>query len=130
MPFRLHAFESFVSLVQKLASPSEMGALLEETENMVRWLFLLFILLNNQELRGQCRALKAHIRVWDSLTLETKAVVGVGDFERGVACLAFSKGDGGQRLGAVDEGLEHSLSGWDWHRAHKLAEAKAANEQV
>ena len=32
-----------------------------------------------------------HIRIWDSVSLHTLHVIGLGDFERAVACVAFSK---------------------------------------
>ena len=35
--------------------------------------------------------LQPHVRVWDSVSLSTLHVIGLGTFERGVGCLAFSK---------------------------------------
>ncbi|XP_078672205.1 echinoderm microtubule-associated protein-like 2 isoform X2 [Branchiostoma floridae x Branchiostoma belcheri] len=76
---------------------------------------------------------RAHVRVWDSVTLHTLHVIGAGDFERGVCCVAFSKSDGGAHLLAVDEANEHILSVWEWQKGekgHKITETKAANEPV
>lgn len=38
--------------------------------------------------------LQPHVRVWDSVTLQTLQIVGLGTFERGVGSLAFSKAVG------------------------------------
>lgn len=35
--------------------------------------------------------LQPHVRVWDSVSLVTLQVIGLGTFERGVGCLDFSK---------------------------------------
>ena len=35
--------------------------------------------------------LQPHVRVWDSVSLATLQVIGLGTFERGVGCLDFSK---------------------------------------
>lgn len=37
------------------------------------------------------QALQPHVRIWDSVSLSTLQVVGLGTFERGVGSLAFSK---------------------------------------
>lgn len=38
-----------------------------------------------------CLFLQPHVRVWNSVSLHTLAVIGVGEFERAVCCLSFSK---------------------------------------
>lgn len=35
--------------------------------------------------------LPPHVRIWDSVTLNTLHVIGVGFFDRAVTCIAFSK---------------------------------------
>lgn len=40
---------------------------------------------------GPFQALQPHVRVWDSVSLSTLQVIGLGTFERGVGSLAFSK---------------------------------------
>lgn len=40
---------------------------------------------------------QAHIRIWRSDTLQTVKVIGVGELERAVACLAFSPIEVSQR---------------------------------
>lgn len=35
--------------------------------------------------------LPPHVRVWDSVTLNTLHVIGMGAFDRAVTCVAFSK---------------------------------------
>ncbi|XP_059574040.1 echinoderm microtubule-associated protein-like 2 isoform X1 [Alligator mississippiensis] len=76
------------------------------------------------------KALPPHVRVWDSVSLHTLHVLGPGPFERAVACVGFSKANGGALLCAVDESSEHVLSVWDWQREHKVAEVKCSNEAV
>ena len=35
--------------------------------------------------------LQPHVRIWNSVSLHTLHVIGLGDFEKSIACLAFSK---------------------------------------
>ena len=75
---------------------------------------------------------RPHIRVWNSVSLQTMHMLGAGDFERAICCLSFSKADGGNLLVAVDE-VEHNISVWDWQRGekgHKITETKCSTETV
>ncbi|KAH9383033.1 hypothetical protein HPB48_023708 [Haemaphysalis longicornis] len=65
------------------------------------------------------RERKPHVRIWDSVSLNTLHIIGVGDFERAVSCIAFSKMDGGSILCAVDDSSEHTISLWDWQRGER-----------
>lgn len=70
---------------------------------------------------------KAHIRVWNSVSLHTQVVIGVNEFVNSVCCLSFSKADGGSHLVAVDESPDHIISVWDWQKGdqgHKITETK------
>jgi WD40 repeat protein len=69
---------------------------------------------------------KPHVLVWDVETLETKAVIGLGEFERSVSSLAFSLD--GETLLAVDESNEHMMSIWDWKKKRKLQETRVRND--
>ncbi|VDN05354.1 unnamed protein product [Thelazia callipaeda] len=74
---------------------------------------------------------RAHVRIWDSVTLQTLCVIGMeGNFDRGVQCCAFSRGTNGIYLAVIDDSYEHTLSIWDWRQEKKLIEAKSANDQV
>uniref|UniRef100_A0A0B7B2X3 HELP domain-containing protein n=1 Tax=Arion vulgaris TaxID=1028688 RepID=A0A0B7B2X3_9EUPU len=75
---------------------------------------------------------KPHVRVWDSVSLNTLQVLGLGIFNRSVACLSFSKLDGGQHLVVVDEANEHIISVWDLgkEKPHKISETKSSTEPV
>ncbi|XP_071963508.1 77 kDa echinoderm microtubule-associated protein-like isoform X2 [Antedon mediterranea] len=73
---------------------------------------------------------KPHVRIWDSVTLNTLHVIGVGSFDRAVCCVGFSKFDGGNTLVAVDEANDHCMSVWDWSREKKLSESKTIQEPV
>uniref|UniRef100_A0A8C5PMU6 Echinoderm microtubule-associated protein-like 4 n=1 Tax=Leptobrachium leishanense TaxID=445787 RepID=A0A8C5PMU6_9ANUR len=76
------------------------------------------------------RPLQPHVRVWDSVSLSTLQVIGLGTFERGVGCLDFSKADSGVHLAVIDDSNEHMLTVWDWQKKSKVAEIKTTNEVV
>ncbi|TPP65300.1 Echinoderm microtubule-associated protein 1 [Fasciola gigantica] len=67
---------------------------------------------------------KPHVRIWSSVDLRTLRVLGMGDFERGVCCISFSKTDGGSRLCIVDDAQDHVLSVWEWQKARKVTDIK------
>ncbi|CAH8566869.1 unnamed protein product [Dicrocoelium dendriticum] len=73
---------------------------------------------------------KPHVRVWSSVDLRTLRIIGVGDFERGLCCVSFSKTDGGNRLCAVDDGQEHIISVWEWQTGRKITDTKCSNDPV
>ncbi|ELK28077.1 Echinoderm microtubule-associated protein-like 1, partial [Myotis davidii] len=70
------------------------------------------------------KQLPPHVRIWDSVTLNTLHVIGTGFFDRAVTCIAFSKSNGGSNLCAVDDSNDHVLSVWDWQREERLADVK------
>lgn len=76
------------------------------------------------------RPLQPHVRVWDSVSLATLQIIGLGTFERGVGCLDFSKADSGVHLCVIDDSNEHMLTVWDWQKKSKGAEIKTTNEVV
>ncbi|KAL3986232.1 HELP motif family protein [Acanthocheilonema viteae] len=78
---------------------------------------------------------KAHIHIWDSVTLQTLRTIGTGDasanFDRGIQCCAFSHATtDGMQLAVIDDSYEHILSIWEWQKGKKIAEIKSANDQV
>ncbi|CAH0727246.1 unnamed protein product, partial [Brenthis ino] len=87
---------------------------------------------------GQCAGhdrldARPHVRVWNSVSLATLAVLGAGHVERAVACLTFSRADGGALLACVDDGPDHTISVWEWQRpdkGHCLAETKSSVDTV
>ncbi|XP_066530096.1 echinoderm microtubule-associated protein-like 1 isoform X2 [Hoplias malabaricus] len=74
--------------------------------------------------------LAPHVRVWDSVSLNTLHVLGTGFFDRALVCLSYSKSNGGTWLCVVDDSNDHVLSVWDWQREERLAEVKCSNESV
>ncbi|XP_004540596.3 echinoderm microtubule-associated protein-like 1 isoform X7 [Maylandia zebra] len=76
------------------------------------------------------KQLAPHVRVWDSVSLNTLHVLGTGFFDRALVCLAFSKSNGGNTLCVVDDSNDHVLSVWDWQKEDRLAEVKCSNESV
>ncbi|XP_077290985.1 echinoderm microtubule-associated protein-like 2 isoform X2 [Arctopsyche grandis] len=87
---------------------------------------------------GQCAGhdrvdARPHIRIWNSVSLATLAVIGASEMERGVCCISFSRADGGTLLCAVDQGNEHNISVWDWQRGErgsKITETKCSVDTV
>ncbi|XP_061168801.1 echinoderm microtubule-associated protein-like 1 [Saccostrea echinata] len=73
-----------------------------------------------------------HVRIWDTSTLETLHVLGIGDFDKAVCCLSFSKLDGGNRLVVVDENNYHIMSVWDLSQdsPEKICDTKSSTEEV
>ncbi|KAA0702085.1 Echinoderm microtubule-associated protein-like 1 [Triplophysa tibetana] len=76
------------------------------------------------------KPLQPHVRIWDSVSLNTLHVIGMGVIDRAVTCVAFSKSNGGAHLCAVDDANDHILSVWDWQKEKQLAEVKCSNESV
>ncbi|XP_061095367.1 echinoderm microtubule-associated protein-like 1 isoform X3 [Conger conger] len=76
------------------------------------------------------KQLPPHVRVWDSVSLNTLHVLGTGFFDRALSCLAFSKSNGGSTLCVVDDSNDHVLSVWDWQREERMADVKCSNEAV
>jgi len=75
---------------------------------------------------------RPHVRIWNSVSLQTVHTLGQADFEHNICCVSFSKADGGNLLVAVEES-EHTISVWDWargDRGHKITETKCSTETV
>lgn len=87
---------------------------------------------------GQCaghdrRDARPHIRVWNSVSLHTQAIIGMNDFDLSVCCLSFSKADGGSLLLAIDEATDHNISIWDWQKGengYKITETKCSVDTI
>ncbi|XP_034149805.1 echinoderm microtubule-associated protein-like 2 isoform X3 [Esox lucius] len=76
------------------------------------------------------KLLPPHVRVWDSVSLTTLHVIGMGVFDRAVTCVAFSKSNGGAHLCAVDDANDHILTVWNWQKEKQLADVKCSNDSV
>uniref|UniRef100_A0A087YEH5 EMAP like 2 n=2 Tax=Poecilia TaxID=8080 RepID=A0A087YEH5_POEFO len=76
------------------------------------------------------KLLAPHVRIWDSVSLNTLHVIGMGAFDRAVTCVSFSKSNGGSFLCAVDDANDHILSVWNWQKEKQLAEVKCSNDSV
>ncbi|XP_052697276.1 echinoderm microtubule-associated protein-like 2 isoform X7 [Crassostrea angulata] len=75
---------------------------------------------------------KPHVRIWDTMNLNTLHVIGIGDFDKAVSCLSFSRLDGGNQLVVVDDANDHVMSVWDLSKSHpkKITETKSSTEPV
>ncbi|XP_078666345.1 echinoderm microtubule-associated protein-like 2 isoform X6 [Branchiostoma floridae x Branchiostoma belcheri] len=71
---------------------------------------------------------QAHIRIWDSRTLQTQKFLGTGALEKAVIALAFSGTL--DRLAAIDSSEGHMMSVWDIKSGKKLTEAQVGTEVV
>ncbi|XP_078263374.1 echinoderm microtubule-associated protein-like 1 [Rhinoraja longicauda] len=71
-----------------------------------------------------------HVRIWDSVSLNTLHTIGTGFFDRSICCIAFSKSNGGSTLCAVDDSNDHVLSVWDWQKVERLGDIKCSNEPI
>lgn len=68
-----------------------------------------------------------HIRVWNSVSLATVAIIGVGDFTGSVNSLCFSRADSGSMIAAIDDSPDKIISVWEWQRGergHKITETR------
>ncbi|GLV35997.1 Doublecortin-domain-containing echinoderm-microtubule-associated protein [Carabus blaptoides fortunei] len=79
---------------------------------------------------GRNRKTQAHIRIWSTETLQTLYVFGMGEFEVGVAAVAFSQLNGGSYVLAVDAGRESILSVWQWQWGHLLGKVATLQEEL
>lgn len=59
------------------------------------------------------------MRVWNSVSLATVAIIGHGDFAGSVNCLSFSRADGGTLLAAIDDAPDKTISVWEWQRGER-----------
>lgn len=73
---------------------------------------------------------KPHVRIWHSTSLHTLHVIGLGEFDRSVICLSFSKHDGGAKLCVVDESNEHELFVFDTEKGRKIASTKGSQDPI
>ncbi|XP_071055971.1 echinoderm microtubule-associated protein-like 2 isoform X1 [Onthophagus taurus] len=87
---------------------------------------------------GQCAGhdkstARPHIRIWNSVSLHTQAIIGMNDFIHSVCCLSFSKTDGGSLLVAIDDSNDHTISVWDWQKGdqgYKITETKCSVDTI
>nr|XP_006815111.1 PREDICTED: echinoderm microtubule-associated protein-like CG42247-like [Saccoglossus kowalevskii] len=82
------------------------------------------------QMAGQLPDSTAHIRIWETETLCTHAIIGLDVFQTGVVSINFSKENGGDWLLALDEGDNHVLSVWDWQQDKLIANTKTHPDTV
>lgn len=87
---------------------------------------------------GQCgghdgRDSLPHIRVWNSVSLATLNVIGMGDFTGAINCLSFSRADSGTILAAIDDSPDKIISIWDWQKkenGRRITETKCSVDTI
>lgn len=78
---------------------------------------------------GQCaghdrRSASPHIRVWNTVSLATTCIIGVGDFAGSVNCVSFSQADSGTFLVAIDDAPDKMISVWEWQKGENGKNSK------
>ncbi|XP_058462136.1 echinoderm microtubule-associated protein-like 2 isoform X1 [Malaya genurostris] len=87
---------------------------------------------------GQCgghdsRETWPHVRVWNSVSLATLNVIGMGDFTGAINCLSFSRADNGTILAAIDDSPDKIISIWDWQKKEngkRITETKCSVDTI
>ncbi|XP_055535670.1 echinoderm microtubule-associated protein-like 2 isoform X2 [Wyeomyia smithii] len=87
---------------------------------------------------GQCgghegRETWPHIRVWNSVSLVTQNVIGMGEFTGAINCLSFSRADSGTILAAIDDSPDKIISIWDWQKKEngkRITETKCSVDTI
>lgn len=77
--------------------------------------------------------LQPHIRIWNSVSLATIAVIGAGEFTGSVNSLCFSRADSGSMLVAIDDSSDKVISVWEWQRGekgHKITETRVGHNMT
>lgn len=81
----------------------------------------------------RARTHQPHIRIWNSVSLATVAIIGSGDFTGSVNSLCFSRADSGSMLVAIDDSSDKVISVWEWQRGekgHKVTETRVRLAQA
>lgn len=87
---------------------------------------------------GQCagherKESMPHIRVWNSVSLATVAVIGSGEFTGSINCISFSRADGGTLLTAIENSPERIISVWEWQKGErglKITETRCSLDTI
>ncbi|XP_055316074.1 echinoderm microtubule-associated protein-like 2 isoform X2 [Sitodiplosis mosellana] len=74
-----------------------------------------------------------HIRIWNSVSLATLMVIGVGEFTGSINSLCFSRADSGSMIVAIDDSADKIISVWEWQRGekgHKITETRCSVDTI
>lgn len=73
--------------------------------------------------------MQPHIRIWNSVSLATVAVIGNGDFSGPINGLSFSRADGGVLLAAIEDSPDKIISVWEFRgdRGQRITETRVRN---
>ncbi|XP_055594510.1 echinoderm microtubule-associated protein-like 2 isoform X2 [Uranotaenia lowii] len=74
-----------------------------------------------------------HIRVWNSVSLATLNIIGMGEFTGAINCLSFSRADSGTILAAIDDSPDKIISIWDWQKkdnGKRITETKCSVDTI
>ncbi|XP_077998925.1 echinoderm microtubule-associated protein-like 2 isoform X1 [Glandiceps talaboti] len=82
------------------------------------------------QMAGQVPDSTAHIRIWETETLCTHAIIGLEVFQTGIIGINFSQENGGDWLAVLDEGDNHVLSVWNWKEDKLIANTKTHPDTV
>lgn len=73
-----------------------------------------------------------HIRIWNSVSLATVAVIGNGDFSGPINGLSFSRADGGVLLAAIEDSPDKIISVWEVRgdRGQRITETRVRTPPI
>lgn len=82
---------------------------------------------------GTIAKMSPHIRIWNSITLNTNAVIGISHFSGPITSLSFSNNDKGSWLVSIEEIAEKIITVWDWQSSESgrvVSEAKCSVDPI
>lgn len=75
-----------------------------------------------------------HIRIWNSVSLTTMGVLGIGHFTGPINCLAFCRSENGSLLVAIEDYTEKIMTVWNWQSGGesgvKITETKCSVDPI
>ncbi|XP_037024980.1 echinoderm microtubule-associated protein-like 2 isoform X2 [Bradysia coprophila] len=73
-----------------------------------------------------------HIRLWNSVSLATVAIIGNGEFSGPVNALSFSRADGGVLLAAIEDSPDKIISVWEIRgdRGQRITETRCSVDTI
>ncbi|XP_035829085.1 echinoderm microtubule-associated protein-like CG42247 [Aplysia californica] len=92
------------------------------------------------QISGKTPESGAHVRIWDGLSLSTYAVIGLGVFQQGIACVNFSENThvpaesreavSGELIMAIDDSDRHVLTVWEWQTEKMVARTTTTTDPI
>ncbi|XP_064611333.1 77 kDa echinoderm microtubule-associated protein-like isoform X2 [Liolophura sinensis] len=87
-------------------------------------------LVASGQLSGKTSDSASHVRIWDTISLSTYSIIGLGVFQAGISSVSFSVQSQGDFVLVVDDGEKHTLSVWDWQNSKLAAKTTTTTDMV